>query len=180
MTHYAANKYAAKFPPTSIDYQVYPWKDPAQTSATMTNNLDANGLCYLMMSGSGTPPVPANLQYSGAFIDDASKPGVFSMNRDIFWNSWLLPLLQSINQGAELIPETPYVEYTSGREYPFGVNVEASVGDNPKHLQSDDSYFQFVADPSNNNRWTWVGDNLQSSNSAEGGGDKETVTQTCK
>jgi hypothetical protein len=173
------NQNATSFPPTSIDYQRYPWIDPGNSSATKEDNIDTNALCYLMMSGFDEPPDPPAMQYSGTFVDDDTKPGIYSMNSTVFWDSWLLPLLQTINQGAEVIPEKPMVTYTSGKEYPYQVNEESSLGDNSKHPNADDTYFKFVAaDQSGSKKWTWTGDPLTSTNSAQGDYDKQTVTQT--
>lgn len=59
------NSDVPSFPPTSLDRIMYPWIDPS-SPGNATDNLDANALCYLMMTGNATVPSPAALSYSGA------------------------------------------------------------------------------------------------------------------
>jgi hypothetical protein len=58
----------ATFPATSIDYFVYPWLDPAESSPAPTDDAPSNALCYLMMSKFAKPPNVPGLEYSGTFV----------------------------------------------------------------------------------------------------------------
>ncbi|KAL1967188.1 hypothetical protein VTN77DRAFT_3479 [Rasamsonia byssochlamydoides] len=95
-----SGSYVPTFPPTSIDYYTYPWKDPSQSSPRTTENLDKNALCYLMMSDFAEPPSPVG---------------------------WLLPLLQTINNDTEVIPTTPYIYYDSSKSsHPWSANTQGT------------------------------------------------------
>ncbi|KAI0148181.1 hypothetical protein F4776DRAFT_606501 [Hypoxylon sp. NC0597] len=165
----------ATFPPTSIDYFVYPWKDPSSSSPQLIDDSPKNALCYLMMSNFTAPPTRIGLEYSGTFVNGG---GLYTMNSGIFWDKWLLPLLQGLNKGAEIIPDEPFNEYypnpsdgwhwSSGMRYHVG--VDGSHG-------TKDPYYAFTKRSSGT--WTWSGNRKSSSKTVSDGGHKtHIVSQT--
>jgi hypothetical protein len=104
-----------------------------------------------------------NLPYSGPFVNSG---GLYTIHRDIFWNRWLLPLLQGVNQGAEIIPDAPFVEYNSGRwpnDYSFK-GIRYHVGINGSQTGVTDPYYALATDPRRPRTWTWGEKNRTTSN----------------
>lgn len=103
------------------------------------------------------------------------------MNRDNFWDLWLLPLMQVLNQGSEVVPTTPPLAYdASNADHPWATYIAFTIGGNPDHTKSSDSYFAFNPDASDQTTWTWTGDRLEKSNSITNSDDNwEKVDQTC-
>ena len=169
----------ATFPPTSIDYFVYPWKDPKLSSPTLTDGSPNNALCYLMMSKFVTPPNVPGLEYSGAFVQTG---GLFAMRSDLFWDKWLIPLLQGINKGAEIIPDAPYVNYDSSKsKWPWSTNIAFHVGVSDGHSGTTESYYAFTKDTWQAKTWNWRGtERVQSKSASDGGSNTLTITQKCE
>ncbi|GIK05329.1 hypothetical protein Aspvir_009436 [Aspergillus viridinutans] len=121
------NPLAPTFPPTSIDYSVYPWKDPVYPLPP-SNNSNSNALCYLIMTSKETPPVPPQIAYTGTWVNtDPSEPGrgaILCMSDALFWESWLLPLLQVINRATQIQPYNPHLIPWEGHP---GVTQSASA-----------------------------------------------------
>ncbi|KDQ53520.1 hypothetical protein JAAARDRAFT_183032 [Jaapia argillacea MUCL 33604] len=158
----SVNSVAPTFPPTSLDETMYPWIDPSSPGQA-TDDLDANALCYLMMTGNVSPPSPPSLPYSGTWVNDQdNNQGVLCMNSSQFWDQWLLPLVQVVNAATEVYPTTPYLD--ANWDGSGAVAPELYVGYNPDHTDSSDSYFSFGA--SGVNTWTWTGDSQSSHNDA--------------
>jgi hypothetical protein len=106
---------------------------------------------------------PVNLPYSGPFVNSG---GLYTIHHDIFWNRWLLPLLQGVNQGAEIIPDAPFAEYNSGRwpsDYLFK-GIRYHVGINGSQTGVTDPYYALATDPRRPRTWTWGGKNRTTSN----------------
>jgi len=131
-----------------------------------------------MMSNFKDPPSPVGLPYSGAFVQEG---GCYCMNRNNFWDLWLLPLMQVLNQGSAVVPTTPPLAYdASHADHPWATSVAFTVGGNPDHTKSSDSYFAFTPDAYDQTTWTWTGDTLEKSNSITNSDDNwEKVDQTC-
>jgi hypothetical protein len=159
------NPDASSFPPTSLNYYMYPWLDPAVNNPVAKNLLDENAFCYLMMTSNVTAPNPAVLQYSGTFVDATSNHGgTLVMNSAQFWNQWLLPLITFLNMASEIQCTTPIAEaYGNGV---VKVAPRFTMSFNPDHTSSNDSYFQFEP-AGDGGGWTWVGDKSTSYNSDE-------------
>ncbi|EEU35081.1 uncharacterized protein NECHADRAFT_82426 [Fusarium vanettenii 77-13-4] len=141
----SVNPTAPTFPPTSIDYGTYPWKDPTNPQAP-NNDSDSNALCYLIMTNNARPPVPPSLPYSGTWVDaDATETGrgaILCMNNAQFWEGWLLPLIQVINRASQIQPTTPVLEpYTDGGAT---VGLRYVPGTCTAHPDSDDTYYNFT------------------------------------
>lgn len=138
----------------------------------MQDNSDLNALSYLMMTNFDTPPRQETLNYSGTFVDGN---GIFCMNNSIFWDSWLLKLLQDVARGMELVPDKPYVAYDdSDPDFPWQSAMEYHVGNWDK--QPSD----YTMNKSGDNFWYWSTAQLDSENIAYGGGDHERVHETCE
>lgn len=169
----------ATFPPTSIDYYVYPWLDPQSSSPTKTDGSPNNALSYLMMSNFATPPETPTLDYSGTFVRTG---GLFVLRSDLFWDQWLIPLLQGINKGAEIIPDKPFVQYsTSDPSWPFTVNLRFHAGVTGGHQKTTDSYYAFNKDHSRARTWNWSGrERVESNSVTDGGSTTLIVTQKCE
>ncbi|KAI1175629.1 hypothetical protein F4777DRAFT_319164 [Nemania sp. FL0916] len=179
-TSNTGNVEAATFPPTSIDYFVYPWQDPSVSSPRLIDGDGKNALCYLMMSHFRTPPSLPGLAYSGAFVTEGSLGGLYVMNSNSFWNDWLIPLLQGLNKGAEVIPDEPYGVYDPRKEpqFPYIVSMRYHAGVNKSHGTTD-QYYAFKKDQSHVGKWTWSGKKRTSSKTVHGSsGVTEILTQT--
>ncbi|KDQ56882.1 hypothetical protein JAAARDRAFT_79271 [Jaapia argillacea MUCL 33604] len=158
----SVNSVAPTFPPTSLDEIMYPWIDPSSPSQA-TDDLDANALCYLMMTGNASALSPPSLPYSGTWVNDENNvQGVLCMNSTQFWDQWLLPLVQVVNAATEICPTSPYLD--ANWDGSGSVCPEFYVGYHPNHTSSSDSYFNF--NKCSANTWTWTGDSLLSSNEA--------------
>ncbi|KAI0841843.1 hypothetical protein F5Y06DRAFT_258375 [Hypoxylon sp. FL0890] len=145
----------ATFRPTSIDYFVYPWKDPDSYSPQLTDGSPKNALCYLMMSDFTKQPDRIGLEYSGTFVNGG---GLYIMNSDIFWGKWLLPLLQGLNKGAEIIPDEPTNEYFPNPSdgYHWAAGMCYHVGVSGSHGTTD-PYYAFTKSNWSPGTWTWSG-----------------------
>ena len=132
------NKYAPTFPPTSIDYSVYPWLDPNAKHPQEKDGIDQNALTYLMVGSNKNPLMPVGLSYSGTFVNEN---GLYCMNRDIFWKSWLLKQFGKVLKSMELIPDEPIVEYDrENRDYPWADEPMFHFGN--KHGVESDYVFE--------------------------------------
>ncbi|KAI1177489.1 hypothetical protein F4777DRAFT_207732 [Nemania sp. FL0916] len=157
---------AATFPPTSIDYWVYPWLDPNVSNPPLTDDSPNNALCYLMMSDFKPSPARVGIEYSGAFVNGG---GLYVMNSDNFWGNWLIPLMQGLNKGAEIIPLEPVAEYRPERAtYQFDTNIRYSVGVDGDSGTTD-PYFAFTKSSSQPPTWTWSGAEKTSSKTTSNG-----------
>lgn len=152
------NPTAPTFPPTSIDYYNYPWHEPDSPTSAVSDNQDKNAICYLTMTNYATPPVPAGIAYSGAFVETGA---VLCMNKALFWDSWLLPLLQALNQGTEIVPTTPILEDATSEGWTARAGPNYTFGSNPNHAYSTDSYFGWTPQQGGGS-WTWTGESLSS------------------
>ncbi|RSL48510.1 hypothetical protein CEP54_012868 [Fusarium duplospermum] len=175
----AMNPTAPTFPPTSIDYATYPWKDPT-TPQPPNNESESNALCYLIMTNNAIPPVPPSLPYSGTWLDaDAPETGrdaILCMNNAQFWEGWLLPLIQVINRASQIQPTTPVLEpYTDGGAT---VGLRYTPGTCTAHPNSDDSYYNFTRG-SDKISWTWAATNslLATKNVMQSSGNQWTLNQ---
>lgn len=157
------NGHAPSFPPTSLDYYMYPWIDPSNPGSP-TNDLDQNALCYLLMTGNVKPPAPAVINYSGTFVDASSDHGgVLCMNTSQFWDTWFLPIFQELNKASEIVPTAPICDYSN---WTFTVAPEFTEGNNPNHTDQNDPYFSFHAVGGG---WSWQGQTLEANASADDG-----------
>ncbi|KAH8802996.1 hypothetical protein F5884DRAFT_756299 [Xylogone sp. PMI_703] len=145
----SVNPHAPTFPPTSIDYYNYPWRDPSSYANLETNKndkdgLDQNGFSYLITTQKKDPPEARLLEYSAPFINK-THGAVFCMNRELFWGSWMLQRLQNLVRGTELIPQEAYLEDVTAQNpgYASVVSTEPrfAFGTNPNHPNAQDSYF---------------------------------------
>jgi hypothetical protein len=104
------------------------------------------------------------------------------MRSNLFWDQWLIPLLQGINKGAEIIPDLPVVRYdASGGQWPWNVNIKFHVGVSGGHSGVTESAYAFSRDASGARSWKWRGAERVKTNSAtDGGSRKQTVTQKCE
>ncbi|KAK6526112.1 hypothetical protein TWF281_011149 [Arthrobotrys megalospora] len=92
------------FPPTSVDYYVYPWKGESGDDAA-ADNLPNNALCYLMMSGFRPPPTPPiGLPYTGPYVNGG---GTYCLSKSIFWDQWLFPALEDFTKGVTVNCDYP-------------------------------------------------------------------------
>ncbi|KAI1331438.1 hypothetical protein F5Y16DRAFT_359973 [Xylariaceae sp. FL0255] len=167
----------ATFLPTSIDYWVYPWKDPEQSYPSLTDGSPNNALCYLMMSDFVGSPSRAGLEYSGTFVKDGA---LYTMNRDNFWDRWLIPLMQGLNKGAEIIPNEPIASYDPNLDpnWPWKSDISCSIGVSESHGTTH-PYYAFTKDGSQAATWTWSGEKKFSSKTVESGGSRSmTCSQT--
>ncbi|KAI2465524.1 hypothetical protein F4781DRAFT_21034 [Annulohypoxylon bovei var. microspora] len=130
-----------------------------------------------MMSNFTEPPTRIGLEYSGTFVDGG---GLYMMNSDIFWGDWLLPLLQGLNKGAEVIPDEPSNEYyphpSDGWHWSAGMCFH--VGVNETH-GTKDPYYAFTKNSWYPGIWNWNGNRKTSSKTvSDGGSYTQTVTET--
>ncbi|KAI1415786.1 hypothetical protein F5Y13DRAFT_155310 [Hypoxylon sp. FL1857] len=158
---------SATFPPTSIDYWVYPWKDPNYSNPPDTDDSPKNALCYLMMSDFTKPPTRIGLEYSGAFVNGG---GLYTMNAGTFWARWLLPLLQGLNKGAEIIPDEPLNEYYPNPSdgYHWAAGMRYHIGVSGTH-STKDPYYAFTKSTWRPGTWTWSGSQKTSSKTLSDG-----------
>ncbi|KAF9779929.1 hypothetical protein IL306_001057 [Fusarium sp. DS 682] len=149
------NPYEPTFPPTSIDYDCYPWRsNPWDTDQ---NNLDTNALCYLMMSKFESAP-SKTLSYSGQFID-SSHDATFVMNRSLFW-PWMFSVLRNVVIDMIPVPDTPSLVWdNTDPAHPYASSMEYHFGDS---TCSASDYCFTSAGPGS---WTWDGRPLSSYNS---------------
>jgi hypothetical protein len=92
------------------------------------------------------------------------------LRSDLFWDIWLIPLLQSINKGAEIIPDEPYVNYNSSDiKWPWSIGMRYHVGVDGGHSRTTDPYYAFTKDNSQSGTWNWCGTERVISNSASDG-----------
>ncbi|RFU77336.1 hypothetical protein TARUN_4888 [Trichoderma arundinaceum] len=164
-----SDQYQPTFPPTSIDYDTYPWRD-TPTSQDQ-NNIDSNGLCYLMMSNF-ISPASKSISYSGQYVDVTNHDATYVLNRGLFW-PWMFTVLRNVVVSMVPFPDTPILywdnsdpshPYAGGMGYHFG-DYEAGVKD-----------YQFVS--SGPGQWSWVGRPLTSSKQVYNpgnSGDSETI-----
>ncbi|KAK6351918.1 hypothetical protein TWF718_005061 [Orbilia javanica] len=149
------NGVAPTFVPTSIDHYNYPWIEPGSSSTSGQDGLDQNAFCYLTMADFTKPPEIAGLTYSGPFVDK-DNGATFCMNSNIFWDTWLLPLLQEINMQTMVNPDTPYLAFAndSGAVY---VSCEYHIGNNDSNVSASDSTFAWTRsiDGDGKPSWTW-------------------------
>ncbi|KAF3223491.1 hypothetical protein TWF106_004883 [Orbilia oligospora] len=135
------NGAAPTFVPTSIDHYNYPWVEPGYSSTSGQDGLDQNAFCYLTMADFRKPPEIAGLTYSGPFVNK-DNGATFCMNSNIFWDTWLLPLLQELNMQTLVYPETPYLKFAndSGTTLTFdeGGQKISVVGKNQFHFEFHD------------------------------------------
>ncbi|KAK0721896.1 hypothetical protein B0T26DRAFT_749364 [Lasiosphaeria miniovina] len=132
------------------------------------------------MSNFTTPPDPVGLAYSGTFVNadgDNSQGALFCMNARLFWDSWLLPLLQELNQGTQLVPLKPYLVLPGDDQWDFRNKPELEFGSNPDHEAYSDQYFSFTKS-SSGGAWTWNGGELTSENTLNNHGHNIKVTET--
>lgn len=158
------------YPPTDINYSIYPWKGETGGDA-VENNQDQNSLTYLMMSDWRHPPAKVGLPYSGPFTNGTAA---YCMNKTTYWDAWILPILNAINQGTDVIPTEPELKYDA-KKWEQGLRMQ--VGGNPDHLDPNDPYYNFNKDGPNS--WTWRGRALGSQNTVKHEADSVTVTETC-
>ncbi|KAL4960398.1 uncharacterized protein BDV14DRAFT_204709 [Aspergillus stella-maris] len=135
------------FAPAVIDYAPYAWIDPRRPTVE-TDGLRENALAMLTYTDSSRRHGYGGLSHSGVYTEAGAA---FCMNRDLFWNQFLLPVLQELNQKTEVIPQTPRR---------LVVETRYVLGKNPKHRNPNDSYFNWRRQESNGQlHWTWKGQN---------------------
>lgn len=171
------NATAPTFVPTSIDYYNYPWHDPSNPNSPVADGLDQNALTYLTMTDYANPPVPVGMAYSGAFVE-TGQGALACMNARLFWNSWLLPLLQEINQATQLVPTAPYLEDATSSGWLVSVAPRYNFGSNPNHPSYGDSYFGWTA--YGGNSWEWAGGTLTSEKTIYVSNYTVKASETCK
>ncbi|KAL4996887.1 hypothetical protein BDV10DRAFT_186693 [Aspergillus recurvatus] len=87
------HNWVGTFAPAVIDYAPYPWLDPLRPTVE-TDGLPQNALGILTYTDRNRRRGYGGLSHSGAFTDGGAA---FCMNRDLFWNHYLLPILNQIN-----------------------------------------------------------------------------------
>lgn len=124
-----------------------------------------------MMSNWKASPIPIGLPYTGPY---ANGTAAYCMNRGTFWTTWLLPILSDLNKGSDVIPDTPDVEYHPDRDkYKWSSGPRYHLGGD----SSSATYYNFQPDgPSS---WSWKGQSLSAQNSLSGGGNTQTLTESC-
>ena len=153
------NPTAPTFPPTSIDYAVYPWKDPVNPLPP-NNDSDSNALCYLIMTNNAMPPVPPQLPYSGTWVDagypETGRDAILCMNNSQFWEGWLLPLIRVLNLATQIQPTAPVlVPYGDGGAT---VGLRYTPGTCSAHPNQNDSYYNFTRG-GDGVSWSWTATN---------------------
>jgi hypothetical protein len=154
------NPPAPTFPPTSIDHATYPWIDPFNPQEPI-NNCGANALCYLIMTDFAIPPKPPQLEYSGAWVaSDPFHPGrdaILCINSSQFWESWLLPQLQSINNAIQFQALEPVMEKDNSVGLGgCAIRLDFSLRCT-EHTYDNDSYYKFEKSKDGLS-WTWEAD----------------------
>lgn len=158
------NKYVPSFPPTSIDYDIYPWKSGGSTPR---NNDDMNALCYLMMSKFETPPTKGGIAYSGQFVDE-DHDATFVMRHDLFWENWMFTVFHKLLRGLIVVPvEKGSVQWKGHGKYPFLALPTYNVGDDSKY----DDYNCYWFQRKDSSSWYWGGQRFWTNASAEDPGD---------
>ncbi|KAL5592277.1 hypothetical protein FOBRF1_013303 [Fusarium oxysporum] len=164
------NTYEPTFPPTSVDYDCYPWR--SNSWDTDQDNQDTNALCYLMMSKFESAP-SKTLSYSGQFID-SSHDATFVMNRSLFW-PWMFSVLRNVVIDMIPVPDTPYLEWdNTDPAHPYVSSMKYHFGD----WTCSASDYSFI--PAGPGSWTWGGRPLSSSNSVSNpnnSNDYETINE---
>jgi hypothetical protein len=174
------NAQAPTFPPKQIDHSVYPWIDPVKPFP-VSNDSDANALCYLITTANHSPPVPAKINYTGTWVttqpSDPNRDAILCMNRAQFWEEWLLPLLQVINLGTQVQASPPLMEPYGERQCRTRPGFDA--GTCYAHPDFTDAYYKF-APVGGGKSWIWNGDSslLSNQKSITNGGTTWTITQT--
>lgn len=131
------DKYIPTFPPTSIDYATYPWKERKEDHPRDGDN--RNALCYLMMSNFTTPPLPRGLPYSMNFVDE-QQGAVYCMNRSLFW-PWMHSVLRTVVVGMVPVAHKPYLRWDdSDPDHPFVTGMSYHFGDAD---YASSSYYDF-------------------------------------
>ncbi|KAL5050837.1 hypothetical protein BDW71DRAFT_173287 [Aspergillus fruticulosus] len=146
------HNWVGTFAPAVIDYAPYPWLDPRRPTVE-TDGLPQNALGILTYTDRSRRRGYGGLSHSGAFTNGGAA---FCMNRDLFWNHYLLPILNEINQKTEVIPQ----EQRQGpNPYTFNLQVKYILGKNPKHAQARDRYFSWKQQTRDGQpHWSWKGD----------------------
>ncbi|KAF3148516.1 hypothetical protein TWF594_000927 [Orbilia oligospora] len=158
------NGAAPTFVPTSIDHYNYPWVEPGYSSTSGQDGLDQNAFCYLTMADFRKPPEIAGLTYSGPFVNK-DNGATFCMNSNIFWDTWLLPLLQELNMQTLVYPETPYLKFADDAGSVWAI-CEYHVGNNNPSVSASDSTFAWTRSTDGDGKpsWTWSSSLPPSSN----------------
>lgn len=88
---------------------------------------------------------------------DASEPhrdAVLCMNSNLFWETWLLPVLQNINFVGQVQPlPALLLPHSDGLVY---VTLIYSPGDCTTHPSFDDAYYKFKRN--SDYSWEWMAD----------------------
>lgn len=174
------NAQAPTFPPKQIDHSTYPWIDPVEP-LPVSNDSDANALCYLITTANHTPPVPPKINYTGTWVttqpSDPNRGAIMCMNRAQFWEEWLLPLLQVINLGTQIQAAPPVLQPYQTQGATVGLRFVA--GTCFKYPDFTDAYYKFVSE-ADGKSWTWKADSslLSTTNSMTNDGTTFTLTQT--
>ncbi|KAL4949260.1 hypothetical protein BDW69DRAFT_188476 [Aspergillus filifer] len=135
------------FAPAVIDYAPYAWINPRRPTVE-TDGMRENALAILTYTDSSRRHGYGGLSHSGVFTEAGAA---FCMNRDLFWNQFLLPVLQELNQKTEVFPQTPRSHV---------VETRYVLGKNAKHRSPNDAYFKWRKQESNGQpHWTWKGQN---------------------
>ncbi|KAL6901483.1 hypothetical protein GGI43DRAFT_433629 [Trichoderma evansii] len=169
----SSDQYQPTFPPTSINYDTYPWRDTP--NSPNQNNIDSNALCYLMMSNFASP-ANKTITYSGQFVDP-QHDATFVMNRSLFW-PWMFSVLRNVVIDMIPFPLDPILYWAdTDPNAPYASNISYSFGDTGA---SSNDYNFFSTSPG---QWAWTGRPIQSSkqvfnNNNTSSNDSETVTQT--
>ncbi|KAK6538428.1 hypothetical protein TWF694_010013 [Orbilia ellipsospora] len=152
----AVNGFAPSFVPTSIDDYTYPWIEPGASSSTGEDGLDLNSLSYLTMSDFNQPPDVPGLRYTGEFVTK-NDGAVLCINSSIFWDKWLLPLLQELNMCTQVNPDKPYLSWCEDDRYTALIAIKYHIGNSNPGITSSDPYFAFKpkTDSANQVYWSW-------------------------
>jgi len=111
------------------------------------------------MTNNDTPVDPPAIPYSGTWVDTSpSEPGrgaILCMKTEQFWESWLLPLLQTVNLATQIQPTTPDVAYIGSDTWQIQMNY--TPGLSSQHPNVLDDYYKFTKG-SDQKSWTWTAD----------------------
>ncbi|KAL7948583.1 hypothetical protein V8C42DRAFT_314890 [Trichoderma barbatum] len=166
-----SDDYQPTFPPTSIDYDTYPWK--VTPDSTNQDNIDRNALCYLMMCNYATPAVDA-VSYTGQWVDD-NHGATYSLNRSLFW-PWMFTVLRDVVISTIPVPDTPTLYWdNTDKDHPYASRMEYHFGD---RTATNNDYKFVSAGPG---KWSWAGRPLTSSKQVYNPGnsnDSETIVES--
>lgn len=143
------------FLPTFNQFQTCEWQDSSGKAKQILPDGDNNCFLYLQMTKGNDVPQDLHYNYTGNMVD-AGESGTLFISRKLFWDTWLVPQLRTINYRTYLLANGTHaggneINPDFGWDYRIGEDAAKVKGRNEQ-----DRFYDFNAFDAQAHGYSWA------------------------